>query len=246
MTDSPSASRAVDSGFIRRAVELADLNAVRVALFQLTGDAELAAMPPAAQLDQPTRELLISKAVTWLEREAGPRQLPEPPEPELRRLMNMATGEEMPDLEFQARKDLPAFQDFPWMTDWTDGKRELPEGFRVMIVGSGFSGIAMGVQLELLGIPYTILERREQPGGTWNLNRYPDVRVDTISITYEFSFEKNYPWSEYFGRGAEVRTYLDYIAKKYGTHQNTLFGHDLKAATFNEAGQHLDAAGRHC
>lgn len=235
MTDTRISAPAVDKGFIRRAVELADLNAVRVALFQLTDDAELAAMPPAAGLDEQTRERLISKAVAWLEEEAGPRQLPEPPEAELRRLMNMATGEEMPDLEFHARKDLPAFKDFPWMTDWTDGKRDLPEGFQVVIVGSGFSGIAMGVQLEILGIPYVILERRQEPGGTWNVNRYPDVRVDTISITYEYSFEKNYPWSEYFGRGAEVRKYLDFIAKKYGTHENTLFGHDLKRATFIES-----------
>jgi 4-hydroxyacetophenone monooxygenase len=235
VTDTQLSATAVDSAFIRRAVELADLNAVRVTLFQLTDDPELAALPPAAELDEPTRELLINKAVGWLEKEAGPRRLSEPPEAELRRLMNMATGEQMPDLEFQARKDLPAFKDFPWMADWTDGKRDLPDGFQVAIVGSGFSGIAMGVQLEILGIPYVILERREEPGGTWNVNRYPDVRVDTISITYEYSFEKNYPWSEYFGRGAEVRKYLDFIAKKYGTRQHTLFGHDLKQATYNEA-----------
>ena len=234
MTNAPIEIPSVDPAFIRRAVELADLNAVRVALYQLTGDAELRGIPHTSDLSESQRETLISKAVAWLEKEAGPRQLPEPPEAELRALMNMATGEEMPDLEFKARRDLPAFKDFPWMADWTDGKRELPEGFRVIVIGSGFSGIAMGVQLELLGIPYTILERREEAGGTWNVNRYPDVRVDTISITYEYSFEKNYPWSEYFGRGAEVRKYLDYISRKYGTHQNTLFGHDLKQATFNE------------
>ena len=37
----------VDSAFIRRAVELADLNAVRVALYQHTHDPELAALPTA-------------------------------------------------------------------------------------------------------------------------------------------------------------------------------------------------------
>jgi 4-hydroxyacetophenone monooxygenase len=224
----------VDSAFIRRAVELADLNAVRVALYQHTKDPELATLPVAAQLDDAGRELLIDKAVAWLEKNAGPGMPAEPPVDELRELMNMATGEQMPDLEFEARRDLPAFKEFPWTTTWSNGKPDLPEGFNVAIIGSGFSGLAAGVQFELLGIPYTVFERRPEPGGTWTINRYPDVRVDTISITYEFSFEKNYPWSEYFGRGAEVRKYLDHISRKYGVHANTRFEHELKSATFDE------------
>src|SRR5690606_19322887 len=131
--------------------------------------------------------------------------------------------------------DLPAFKPFPWTASWTNGKPDLPEGYKVVVVGSGFSGLASGVQLELLGIPYVLLERRAEPGGTWTVNRYPDVRVDTISITYEFNFEKNYPWKEYFGRGEDVRAYLDHISRKYGVHANTRFGHELKKATFDEA-----------
>src|SRR5512134_3444031 len=116
----------VDAAFIRRAVELADLNAVRVALYQHTGDPELAALPVAAQLDEAGRELLITKAVAWLEKNAGPGMPPEPPEDELRALMNMATAEEMGDLEFEARRQLPAFREFPFTTDWTNGKPTLP------------------------------------------------------------------------------------------------------------------------
>lgn len=223
-----------DTAFIRRAVELADLNAVRVALFQHTGDPELEALPMALNLSPEQRELLISKAVAWLEKNAGPGMPPEPPEAELRTLMNLATKEQMGDLEFEARKDLPAFKDFPWTTSWTNGKPQLPEGFHVVVIGSGFSGIAMGVQLELLGVPYTVLDKQPEPGGTWSVNRYPDIRVDTISITYEYSFEKNYPWSEYFGRGEEVRKYLDYISDKYGVKKNTKFKHTLESSTWNE------------
>ena len=224
----------VDAAFIRRAVELADLNAVRVALYQATGDPELEELPMTLQLTDEQRELLISKAAAWLEKNAAPGMLEEPPPDQLRKLMNLATREEMPDLEFEARRDLPAFKDFPWTASWTGEKPKLPEGFKVAVIGSGFSGIAMGVQLELLGIPYVVLDRRAEPGGTWTINRYPDVRVDTISITYEYSFEKNYPWNEYFGRGAEVRNYLDHISKKYGVRANTLFEHDLKRSTWDD------------
>ena len=62
----------MDSEFIRRAVELADLNAVRVTLFHHTDDPEIEALPRAIELDDDGRELLISKAVAWLDENAGP------------------------------------------------------------------------------------------------------------------------------------------------------------------------------
>ena len=225
----------VDSAFVRRAVELADLNAVRVALYQNTNDPELAALPTAVNLTEDQKELLIAKATIWLQANARPGMLSEPDAAELRVLMNMATQEEMGDLEFEARRDLPAFKDFPWTTTWSGDKPTLPEHFRVVIIGSGFSGIAMGVQLELLGIPYVVLDKQPEPGGTWSVNTYPDIRVDTISITYEYSFEKNYKWSEYFARGAEVRNYLEHISKKYGVFPKTRFDHTLVAATWDSS-----------
>lgn len=225
---------AVDTAFIRRAVELADLNAVRVTLFMHTHDPEIEALPMALQMDDAQKALLVDKAVAWLEANAGPAVVAEPPEDELRRLCNLATKEEMGDLEFEARRDLPAFKDFPFMIDWEGERPEIPEDFLVAIVGSGFSGLAMGVQCERLGLPYVVLERRPEPGGTWSVNRYPDIRVDTISITYEFNFEKEYRWSEYFGRGKEVREYLEMVSKKFGVYDNTRFEHELKRATFDE------------
>ncbi|MBY0402062.1 NAD(P)/FAD-dependent oxidoreductase [Myxococcota bacterium] len=224
----------VDAAFIRRAIELADLNAVRVALFQQTRDPEIGALPVAAKLDDAGRARLIDKAVAWLLENAAPGMPPEPPEPFLRELMNLATGENMNDLDFEARRDLAAFKPFPMTADWTRGKPTLPKDFHVVVVGSGFSGLAMGVQLGLLGIPYTVLDRRPEPGGTWSINRYPDIRVDTISITYEFFFEKNHPWTEYFARGPEVRAYLDKISRKYGVYENTRFERSLEKATFDE------------
>ena len=215
-------------------MELADLNAVRMALYQHTRDPDIGALPVAAQLDDSGRRLLIDKAVEWLLAHSGPTAMEEPPVADLRRLMEMATGAAMGDPEFEARRELLAFRPFPYTADWSGSKPAIPAGFRVAVIGSGFSGIAMGVQLEQLGIPYVVLERRSEAGGTWTINRYPDVRVDTISITYEFSFEKQYRWSEYFGQGDEVRAYLDHVARKYGVHDQTRFGHEVTAAEFDE------------
>ncbi len=46
--------------FIRRAVEIANLDAVRLALFQNTGDAGIGALPPAAALSDSQRALLVN------------------------------------------------------------------------------------------------------------------------------------------------------------------------------------------
>lgn len=225
----------VDAAFIRRAVELADLNAVRLALYQHTRDAEIAALPVAAKLDDQQRALLIDKAVAWLERNASTEQANEPADDDLRTLMTLATGKPMSEMEYAARRDLPGFRRFPFAVDWSGPKPAMPDGFRVAIIGSGFSGIAAAVQCGILGLPYTVIERQPEAGGTWTINRYPDVRVDTPSVTYEFSFEKGYRWNEHFGRGEEVRNYLDHVSRKYGVHENTLFSHDLQSATFDEA-----------
>ena len=225
----------VDQAFVRRGIELADLNAVRVALYAQTHDPEIAALPMAVAMDADQRELLISKAAAWVWENASTERLPRPDDAELRTLMNLATKEEMGDLEYEARRQLPAFEDWPFMIEWEGARPEIPADFRVGIIGSGFSGLAMAIQCERLGLPYTIFERRSEPGGTWSVNRYPDIRVDTISITYEFNFEKEYRWSEYFGRGKEVREYLEMVSKKYGAFANTKFDHDLQKATFDEA-----------
>ncbi len=225
----------VDPAFIRRAVELADMNGVRLALYHNTKDPEIEALPVAAKMTPDQRELLIGKAVSWLTANASPMPLPEPPEAELRKLMDMATGGRMGDLEYKSRRDLPAFQDFPLMAEWETEARDLPEDFRVAIIGSGFSGLATAVQMERLGIPYVVIERRADPGGTWTINRYPDVRVDTQSNSYELLFEKGYKWSEYFGRGEQVREYLTHVSRKYGVWEKSRFKRDLKRATFDEA-----------
>lgn len=230
-----TAAEAIDTTFITAAVEQADLNAVRVAMYQNSGDEELAALPPAAQMSDAQKTLLIEKTVAWLADNAGPKRLPEPPEPELRKLMTMVTGKPMTDDEFVARRDLPAFRDYPFTAQWEGEPPAIPDDFTVTIIGNGPAGIAAAMQCRLLGISYTVLDRQDQAGGTWTINRYPDVRVDTPSVNYEFGFEKDYRWAEHYNRGGAVRAYLQHVSEKYGISENTRFEHDVKRAEFDGA-----------
>ncbi len=227
-------STTVDSAFIRRAVEASDLAALRAALYQASGDPELAALGPVAKLAPEERARLVSKAAHLLETELPRYSLRVPSDEELRRLMDLVLGVPTRDEHFEVRKGLLAFEKFPFLYDPRNPKPKVPQGFEVAIIGAGLAGIAMAVQLEKLGIPYVLYERRSEIGGIWSINKYPDIRVDTLSITYEYTYEDQYPWREYFARGAEVRSYIEFIARKYGVFEHIRFEHDLENATFDE------------
>ena len=70
----------------------------------------------------------------------------------------------------------------------------------VLIVGAGVCAIALGVALGRLGIPYTIVEKNAELGGTWYVNRYPGCGVDTPNHSYSFSFGARNPWTRYFAQ----------------------------------------------
>src|SRR5262249_34339908 len=73
------------------------------------------------------------------------------------------------------------------------------EDFPIVVVGTGFSGIAMGVELKRAGIEsFTILEKAGDIGGTWRENAYPGAACDVPSHLYCFSFEPKPDWSRAF------------------------------------------------
>jgi len=238
------APQPVDKAFIDRALDDADLNALRLALYQATGDESLLELPlktvpmyggalmqtvvadeAVATLRARATEFLTNKPADFTE--VGPT------DPELRRMYEAFRNEELSDRSWAYRRDLAAFDDHPRLAQWTGAEPSIPEGFHVAVIGAGFGGIAAAVQLEHLGIPYTVYERRSELGGTWSINAYPDVRVDTTNFLYQFFFEKNYPWTEYFARAGEVREYLQHVAKKYGVLEHISFDSDVKEASFD-------------
>ena len=54
-----------------------------------------------------------------------------------------------------------------------------------IIVGAGFGGIGTAIQLKKLGYEnLLILDREDDLGGTWHVNRYPGLACDVPSNTY--------------------------------------------------------------
>jgi len=64
-----------------------------------------------------------------------------------------------------------------------------PQRHRVIVVGTGFSGLCMGVKLREAGEDdFVLLERAHEVGGTWRDNTYPGCGCDVPSHLYSFSF----------------------------------------------------------
>jgi hypothetical protein len=60
---------------------------------------------------------------------------------------------------------------------------------RVVIVGSGFSGLGMAIRLKQAGIDdFVVLEKASDLGGTWRDNRYPGCACDIPSDLCSFSW----------------------------------------------------------
>jgi 4-hydroxyacetophenone monooxygenase len=108
-----------------------------------------------------------------------------------------------------------------WGHEMTGSARE---GSPVVVIGCGLGGILAGIRLQQAGLPYTIIEKNDGPGGTWWENRYPGARVDIGSHQYCFSFEPADHWSEFYSQGPELRAYFAGIVDKYGLRPNCWFG----------------------
>ncbi|MFZ0665382.1 MAG: NAD(P)/FAD-dependent oxidoreductase [Acidimicrobiales bacterium] len=105
----------------------------------------------------------------------------------------------------------------------------------VAIVGSGFSGLGMAIQLEKHGRKdFLVLEKAGDLGGTWRDNTYPGAACDVPSHLYSFSFAMNPDWSHSFSPQAEIWSYLKRCASEAGITDRIRFNHEVFAARFDD------------
>jgi 4-hydroxyacetophenone monooxygenase len=242
----------VSEAFIREAVREANTNALRLALIQATGDKDLEKIEVRKTeirygwlydyvIGEEDSELVRKKAVEYLLQ--GPQDHPgRPSKKEAFRLMDLFSDvplSQMPEefFEYEEGYEELGIEDHPRDVKW-NGPRPSPETlkqWKVVIIGAGISGIAAGILLKKLGIPFEIIERQAGVGGTWLLNTYPEARVDTLSYLFQYKFVKNYKWTEYFASREETQKYLSYVANEYGIMENFRFNREVVATQWDEA-----------
>ncbi|MFI9401897.1 flavin-containing monooxygenase [Nocardia sp. NPDC052316] len=113
---------------------------------------------------------------------------------------------------------------------------------RVLIVGSGFSGLGMGIALDKAGIhDYLIVEQAEEIGGTWRDNTYPGCACDVPTHLYSYSFEPRTTWRRLFSGQQEIFDYLQDVAEKYRLRPHIRFRQHMAHGYWDEAERHWHA-----
>lgn len=107
-----------------------------------------------------------------------------------------------------------------------------------IIVGAGFGGMGAAIQLNRVGYDnLAILDREDDLGGTWHINRYPRLTVDVPTTTYSYWFEPYPFWSRLYAPGEELKQYADHIADKYHLRRYMRFHTTVDGARWDEDAQ---------
>jgi cation diffusion facilitator CzcD-associated flavoprotein CzcO/acetyl esterase/lipase len=105
----------------------------------------------------------------------------------------------------------------------------------VCIVGSGFSGLGMAIQLERSGIgSFRVLEQAGEIGGTWRDNTYPGCACDIPSHLYSLSFAPKTDWSRMYPTQPEIRAYLHDCVARFGLADRIRLNTRLDSAAYDE------------
>jgi len=209
------ASRGVDDGLLEEATPYAMRGMARV----------------ATDMPVELRRKVVDRLLADLT--AGPAKPLPPTDPKWRRIIDFATGANVPDEYVDMLTEeaglLPRreFREKPAAV-----RREGPQ---VAIVGAGLSGIGLAIYLKQAGIPFIIYEKNMGPGGTWWDNRYPGCGVDTTTHLYSYSFALNSSWTRYFAKQGELMSYIEACIDRFELRPHVKFGCAVSGAEYDSA-----------
>jgi 4-hydroxyacetophenone monooxygenase len=237
---------------LAEAIEIANIPVLLMMLVQLTGnlrwlddnyrtrrargmnDNDTGGHPEAIVAE--IRAAALEAIVAW--RAGRPVAIPEPSRELRLKMLSVAMGEEILD-----EYDSIIAEELSSVQDRAAEKLPVPDGFGVVIIGAGVSGLCAAVNLQRAGVPFTILEKSGTVGGIWRDNRYPGAGVDTPNHLYSFA-NAPYDWSMYYALRDELHTYLEYVADKFGLRSHIRFETEVKSAIYNDATQRWAVAVR--
>lgn len=236
-----------DEGRLRQALDGADIVPLLMSLVHLTGDPRwLDEAAPhikggwsfLADLPDDLQRRIRAKLVETLSKLArGGAQPAQISDELLTRMMHSSVGVAVPAeynavFREEAGFDPRDYRAVPW-------RKQIPakqlENFQVLVIGAGFSGIGMAVALEQAGIPYTIIEKNKDVGGTWLENQYPGCGVDTPCHFYSYSFAPNPEWSSFFAKRDEILKYIFDCVERFDVRKAIRFGEEVIDARYDEA-----------
>ena len=109
------------------------------------------------------------------------------------------------------------------------------ERIPIVVIGSGFGGIAMAIALRRAGErDFVMLERATDVGGVWRDNTYPGAACDVVSRMYSFSYDQDYEWSTAFAPQPEIFSYIRKVVDRHDLRAHIRFNTEVASARFDE------------
>ncbi|MGA0570017.1 NAD(P)-binding domain-containing protein [Variovorax sp. VNK109] len=235
------------------AIAAADLRVLLMVLVHLTGDLRWldapylpkrdirlipdadAGLPPAIQDE-------IRKAAVEVLSRNTPAVIVDPGDTLMQRMMSVSLGESVPAEYAPLNREEMGL--ISRQVQWPESAARSPEQQSVLIVGAGVCGIALAANLERMGIPFTVLEKHGDVGGTWYTNRYPGCGVDTPNHSYSYSFGPRFKWPRYFSRREDVQRYVAEVVDSLAIRNRIRFNTELLSAHWDEELKHWRATVR--
>jgi 4-hydroxyacetophenone monooxygenase len=233
---------------IEDAVKYADPMALRGLLYQLTGDESLVAMKVEAKpygnsememlAEESDIDLVRAKAAKFLKdyRDRGAGDIQVGPPERLRRSISLTTGLDIPESEIELWIEQLGIDPYARGIVWKEKPKPAQlEKFTVAVIGAGMGGLNAAVMLKEAGIPFFVVEKNDEVGGTWYENRYPGARVDSLSRTYTHVFGADYIHPYNFCPQSVNLDYFKWVAEKYGVRDHIILKTEVKSVIWDEA-----------
>jgi 4-hydroxyacetophenone monooxygenase len=235
---------------IRRALEEAHIPTLMLSLVHLTGDESL--LSGDIRLDpnffgdpqcgiSPQRQAHVRALAFEALRAYRDGKRPLAPNPDRSRILAMlkflvgdaATGDYAEFLESELSLDgRDGYAPEPFDAIPADRRKD----FHVVVIGAGMSGLLAAIRLDEAGVPFTVIEKNANVGGTWYENTYPGCRVDSPNHTYSYSFAPK-DWPQHFSDQKVLLSYFDEVATRYDLRRRIRLETEVTEARWDEASQ---------
>ncbi len=157
------------------------------------------------------------------------------PADRLHRSLELTTGEPIAAAEVEMWLEQfaldPMVRGLDW---WAKPEAEQKANFLVMVIGAGMGGLNAGVHLKRAGIPFVIVEKNGEVGGTWYENRYPGARVDSLSRVYFHSYGVDFECPGAFCTQAVNERYFNWVADEFDLREDIVFKTEVTSAIWDE------------